>query len=806
MGARFGGLDRNSGHAGSGQAGPWRERSWHGRSMHAAATSKRAARNASPAGFVSARATVLAMLVLAAFLVGPPARAQGDPSAAPVTFTLPTDADRAAHAALVPAGPPARPEGGFDLVAVENAALAQADMLPAELWEVDALADALGVDPEASFDFVRDHLAFDPYSGVLRGAAGALAARAGNAWDRALLLRALLEHNGHVTRLAFGELDDATSDTLLAAAVDGAPQPLADPDPGSVTTTNVQALAKRAWRDHALLTQALDASGVLETLGAAGGAMGGGGAAGAVVPNPREALRSHVWVQLEQLDGTWLDLDPSMVDAAPGATLTAVTGTADELPPEAQHKVVVRVLVETLEDGALQEVVSLEQSVVAAEAAGSEMWLYFQPEAQGLGGALLGALGEMKWLPVLLVNGKATTGTAFPLGSGSDDSFGSFFGGGGGAQLTRLRLELIARAPDGTERAAQRVLFDRVDPTLREAGAVTAETLAALPNEGTPTALASLHHVLVSTGGMSLREQAIGRAFAANFAGNDLKSEDAGSSYPLQDLLFPLAVADQAVVLASERVVVDGMSRPGMRAYVGGARAYVVSLTPFAGVENGTASIIDLALDGVAFVGAGGAAAEAQQRLWYGVLQGALETEMTLARARAVDPATAQMDSVSLRMGEALTVLRPGEAEGAPAAAAELRAALRAGEIAVTVGAVIPSAAFWAIEPATGANRAVVEPGLRIGFIGGGNYTNSSAGGPRYVIDPKTGNTIGHIKDGTHYRYGRAPTSRCGGGTEYVVILGCVSIPASMTVGMVTAVVVTAIVSWAIAILELALY
>ncbi len=796
MGARLGGPDGISGHGGSWQGGSWRVSSWH-----AAATSRRVARSAAPAGFVTARATVLATLVLVGLLVGPPARAQGAQSSAPVTLALPTVADRAAHAALVPAGPPARPEGGFDLVAVENAALAQADMLPAELWEVDALADELGVDLEASFDFVRDHLAFDPYSGVLRGAAGALAARAANAWDRALLLRALLEHQGYVTRLAFGELDDAAIDALLAGAAQGAPQPLADPNPGSVTTTDVQALATRAWRDHALLTQALDASGVLETLGAAGGVVDG-----AVVPDPRGALRSHVWVQLEQLDGTWLDLDPSTANAVPGDTLTPVTGTADELPPEAQHQVVVRVLVETLEDGALQEVVSLEQSLAASEAAGSETWLYFQPEAQGLGGALLGALGEMKWLPVLLVNGKATTGAAFPLGSGSDDSFGSFFGGGGGSQLTRLRLELIARAPDGTERAAQRVLFDRVDPSLREAGAVMAETLAALPNEGTPAALASLHHVLVSTGGMSPREQAIGRALAANFAGNGLKSEDAGSSYPLQDLLFPLAVADQAVVLASERVVVDGMSRPGMRAYVGGARAYLVSLTPFAAVENGTASIIDLALDGVAFVGAGGAAEEAHERLWYGVLQGALETEMTLARARAVDPATAQMDSVSLRMGEALAVLRPGEAEAAPAAAAELRAALRSGDIAVTVGTVSPSAAFWAIEPATGATRSVVEPGLRIGFIGGGNYTNSSAGGPRYVIDPQTGNTIGHIKDGKLYRYGRAPTSRCGGGTEYVVILGCVSIPASMTVGMVTGVVVTAVVAWAVVILEVALY
>ena len=62
----------------------------------------------------------------------------------------------------------------------------------AEEWEIGALAASLGNDPSRAFEFVRDAIAFDPYAGVLRGAEGALAARAGNAWDRALLLRALL--------------------------------------------------------------------------------------------------------------------------------------------------------------------------------------------------------------------------------------------------------------------------------------------------------------------------------------------------------------------------------------------------------------------------------------------------------------------------------------------------------------------------------------------------------------------------------------------------------------------------------------
>ncbi|MFO7544421.1 MAG: hypothetical protein R6W77_02890, partial [Trueperaceae bacterium] len=250
------------------------------------------------------------VLVAGAVLFGTTAQAQGAPADTPPSLVLPADADLAVHAALVPAAVPVPPEGGFDLVAVENAALAQADLLPAELWEVDALAESLGPDLDSAFAFVREHIAFDPYAGVLRGADGALAARAGNAWDRALLLRALLEYHGHRTRLAMGELDDGAVDTLLATSALGAPRPLDDPHPASVSTFDVDALATRAWRDHALLTQALAGAGALESVGEAGGAgvaaaeSAAGGVAGAVVPDIRAAIRSHVWVQVEQLDGT----------------------------------------------------------------------------------------------------------------------------------------------------------------------------------------------------------------------------------------------------------------------------------------------------------------------------------------------------------------------------------------------------------------------------------------------------------------------------------------------------------------------
>ena len=59
----------------------------------------------------------------------------------------------------------------------------------------------LGSDPEVLAEFVREHIAYEPYAGVVRGARGTLAAGAGGDWDRAVLLAALLAEAGYESRL-----------------------------------------------------------------------------------------------------------------------------------------------------------------------------------------------------------------------------------------------------------------------------------------------------------------------------------------------------------------------------------------------------------------------------------------------------------------------------------------------------------------------------------------------------------------------------------------------------------------------------
>src|SRR3954452_2515552 len=62
--------------------------------------------------------------------------------------------------------------------------------------DVPAKAAELGFDASRAFAFVRDEVAYEPYRGLLRGARGALASRAGNALDKCLLLKQLLQAGG----------------------------------------------------------------------------------------------------------------------------------------------------------------------------------------------------------------------------------------------------------------------------------------------------------------------------------------------------------------------------------------------------------------------------------------------------------------------------------------------------------------------------------------------------------------------------------------------------------------------------------
>src|SRR5690606_32967356 len=73
------------------------------------------------------------------------------------------------------------------------------------------------VDADTVFAWVRDETGYVPYRGALRGPAGVLMDRVGNALDRATLLRELLHAAGYETVMVHGTLDGAALERAAGA-------------------------------------------------------------------------------------------------------------------------------------------------------------------------------------------------------------------------------------------------------------------------------------------------------------------------------------------------------------------------------------------------------------------------------------------------------------------------------------------------------------------------------------------------------------------------------------------------------------
>ncbi len=84
---------------------------------------------------------------------------------------------------------------------------------------VGALAEDLDYDTDRIFRFLADDVRYEPYAGILRGARGTLAARAGNSVDKSLLLAALLDASKVPYRFARGTLDPTTAARILGSTV-----------------------------------------------------------------------------------------------------------------------------------------------------------------------------------------------------------------------------------------------------------------------------------------------------------------------------------------------------------------------------------------------------------------------------------------------------------------------------------------------------------------------------------------------------------------------------------------------------------
>jgi len=103
--------------------------------------------------------------------------------------------------------------------------------------------DRLEYEPAKIVEFVKRDIAFDLYTGLLRGAAGTLTSRAGNALDQAVLTATLLNNAGYEARIVQGKLSVEQAKELLSQHF----RPMAPQQPSADIDEFSRVLKKTGW-------------------------------------------------------------------------------------------------------------------------------------------------------------------------------------------------------------------------------------------------------------------------------------------------------------------------------------------------------------------------------------------------------------------------------------------------------------------------------------------------------------------------------------------------------------------------------
>ncbi|HZE96798.1 MAG TPA: hypothetical protein VE981_07215 [Planctomycetota bacterium] len=351
-------------------------------------------------------------------------------------------------------------------------------------------AARLGFDRTKIAGFVAG-LAWEPYGGILREAAGTLMCGGGNSIDRALLLQAMLEAGGEKTRLMRVDVAEADGARLLESfrKRERKERPLSDP----------KALADELGVDPAVLEQVVqtrrneEAALVEEVVEAAKAEAArllplAGAIAGRAAAVPRE----HVFVQVQEKAG-WVDLDPSPVEL-PHATARPLT------PQEiaAQRRSIAFRLILNRKSGAKTEPVPLLSVPLDLSAASWKVVEFLIQPLQGqlpasadlkkldARGVVAAFLKVKQYRAVLIVDGKSYGGVPFDLdgktydvdpggrvgpakalSGGLGKAFGGAFGGGDEAPAASALESVVVEVgvkEGGVERVQRRTLVTTPQP------------------------------------------------------------------------------------------------------------------------------------------------------------------------------------------------------------------------------------------------------------------------------------------------------------------------------------------------------
>jgi hypothetical protein len=576
---------------------------------------------------------------------------------------------------------------------------------------------------DAAFAYVRDNIGFESYDGILRGAQGTFQARAGNALDRSMLLAAILETNKIPVRIVTGQLSASDAERLFARMFEAAP--VATPPPSASAEANAlkERVFTRARRDYAVIVAAP------------------GNAAPAVAPASHDdivkEIEQHAWVQA-QVNGQWIDLDPSFADSVAGHAYAAVDRTYTGPPAQLMQQVTIRVTTETLAAGALTKDVVLETTTPAYKIVDSQVFLTHVRPAMNIFGS------KDALSPALSIDGDSFIGKAInydagasPAAAGSAAPLNQIEGAFGtpapaaanpsGPQFVAEWLEFEIAFPDGHKEVTRRAIVDRAGTAWRRAATLDPARLTDLArNADGLIAPQTLYNMWFSAGKHDLLAFANSEQALLN---GTIPSDDP-SAPTFGEEVWPLAIRDLSWFIASDHVLVPAINdTPGLRFYADSPRIFIWSVGPDpSGKSGATFMESDLRRDTLRGVSKDSSQdqALAQHKLLFGALEGALEHEMAVPAHP--DPALPFVSTSSLADSGSVVVIGPGATATAsdPETQARLNVAIGSGDTLVVPKQVLAGgiSGWWQISHGTGDMRAVLADDLD----GSGGYTPGGYG------------------------------------------------------------------------------
>lgn len=588
------------------------------------------------------------------------------------------------------------------------------------LWDLE-------YDPDKIFRYVADQVAYEAYSGALRGAKGTHWGLAGNSVDQALLLADMLTRAQVPIRFAAGALDDQTASALLAsmrldeaavrthaekvgdgrAALDRYPdltpeQRAALQDPEQLRTQLLARATSQLDEGLATLQAALSSEAI--TLAAPAPEL------------PDRERRQHVWVQYAA-GADWVDLDPSIPRAEAGKAYAKRTETWDAIPAELYHRVRFRAIVETNAAGTASRADAFVYEARSADLVGVPVvFAHIEPNALTQLGVSIGGLieGSLQYVPSLLAGKGGALGdpVAISAGGGALDAFDA---SGTDGEAIGEWLEIEVLPPDEPARRVTREVFDRIGVARRAEGAVD---LTSLP----PAALADVPQ----RGKVFLPLEAV---WLVGVVGGQIPGSYFDQDYTIQDTEADAALLVHAYFAARDRLQVEVASVHGSRWYHDEPNLTAAILEPAeadAGQFNLRVSL-DLLHQGYGVLPIAGATPTAHPRVLAGVLAHVAERTGAEAGAELTPEAPVPVGSVgqvfeeAARAGIAIRTLTPQTADlsslaVSDAAKARIGEALAAGylvvvpERAVALGG-IKQVGWWQVDPKTGRTFDLMENG-----------------------------------------------------------------------------------------------